>query len=194
MKAILNQSSAKTTQSGVILITTLVFLTILTLYGVASTRDTRTQLLIAVNSQLQVLSLAAAEVTMSRVENTVACLRALVGVHNLAKGIIEHSVLQGTSSCYGGDNTNSNFLSAKDFENNVITVTLLYLTKICPKTIDGKTTHEVFKIKVVNAQGRGTKRTVQSLYQVLSKQLPCNDLGSNGQANTGRISWQEIVE
>lgn len=194
MKVILNQSSVKTTQSGMILIATLVFLTVLTLYGVASTRDARTQLLIAVNSQLQALSLAEAEITMSRVENTVVCLRALVDAdaNDLAKNRkIKNSTLKGTSSCYGKDN--SHFLSAKDFENNEITVTLLHLTNICPSTTDGKTAHEVFKIKVTNSQSRGTKRTVQSLYQVLSKQLLCNNSGSN-KKSTGRISWQEIVK
>jgi len=177
MKHSLSSHSTKLNQQkGVILITTLVFLAMIMLYSVISVRDAKTQLLIANNNQVQTISLASAEGTLTRVENTVKCLRdrVLAGANDLDAGdSIGTVTLIATDECYNED-ADENKLSNKDFDSNTISVTLKEVTKNCMfSAIPGYTAVEVFVITVENKQSRGAKRTIQSFFQVLSRQKTC---------------------
>ncbi len=133
-------------ERGAVLILTLVILLMMTAYGVVSTRDAKTQLQIAGNTQTYTQALGGAEGVLSKTEQTVRCLLTPPGngtvpptIVNAAPSFVPSpldtsqqnllATVYPGQSCVDGAFGGGTLLSASDLGQYAITVDLLKETK-----------------------------------------------------------------
>lgn len=164
-------------QNGAVLILTLVMLLMLTFYGVVSTRDAKTQYQIAGNTQAFSMALAEAEGVLTKVENSIKCLRA-VGV----KLTVPTGTLVAVNAACSGS-VDTKYLSAGDLSANRIVINDVDIQETpIDRNADGDYDdpgdecfrREIYRITVVSNHPKSGKREVRSDYVVTATDpFPC---------------------